>query len=83
MNDTTRRLRYALGALCDRYNTMIADKDTLDFRLGSSEPYGSTLNGTDAESAYLNESREVSEDLRTIIVEMMDVGRRIRDIEGF
>jgi hypothetical protein len=83
MNDTSRQLRHALGALCDRYNKMIADKDTLDFRLGSREPYGNTLNEVDAESAYLNESREVSDDLRTIIVEMIEVGRRIRDIEGF
>jgi len=83
MNDTSRQLRHDLGMLCDRYNKMIADKDTLDFRLGSREPYGNTLNDLDAESAYLSESREVSDDLRTIIVEMMDVGRRIRDIEGF
>jgi hypothetical protein len=83
MNDTSRQLRHTLGALCERYNTMIADKDTLDFRLGSPQPYGDTLNEVDAESAYLSESRGVSDDLRTIIVEMMDVGRRIRDIEGF
>jgi hypothetical protein len=83
MNDTSRQLRYALGALCDRYNSMIADKDTLDFRLGSREPYGNTLNEVDAESAYLSESRGVSDDLRSIIVEMMDVGGRIRDIERF
>lgn len=83
MNDTSRHLRYALGTLCDRYNKMVADKDTLDFRLGSREPYGNTLNAVSAESAYLSESRDVSDDLRTIIVEMMDVGRRIRDIEKF
>jgi hypothetical protein len=83
MNDTSRELRYALGTLCDRYNTMISNKDTLDFRLGSPKPYGHTSNEVDAESAYLTESREVSDDLRTLIVEMMDVSRRIRDIEGF
>jgi hypothetical protein len=83
MNDTSRQLRYTLGALCDRYNTMIADKDTLDFRLGSPEAFGGTVNGIDAESAYLSESREVSDDLRTIIVEMIDIGQRIRDSEGF
>jgi hypothetical protein len=83
MNDTSRQLRNALGALCERYNTMLADKDTLDFRLGSPEPYGITLNEVDAESAYLGESRDVSDDLRTIIVEMVDVAGRIRDIEGF
>jgi hypothetical protein len=83
MNDTSRQLRYALGVLCDRYNTMIADKDTLDFRLGSPEAYGDTANDVDAEGAYLNESRDVGNDLRTIIVEMIDIGERIRDIEGF
>lgn len=83
MNDTSRQLRYALGALCERYNTMVADKDTLDFRLGSDEPYGDTLNDVNAESAYLSESRGVSDDLRTIIAEMIDIGQRIRDIEGF
>ncbi|HLI96598.1 MAG TPA: hypothetical protein VKT72_11000 [Candidatus Baltobacteraceae bacterium] len=83
MNDTSRRLRDALGTLCDRYNTMVADKDTLDFRLGSPEPYGKTVNEVDAESAYLSDSHEVSDDLRAIIIEMMDVGRRIREIEGF
>ena len=83
MNDTSRELRYALGTLCDRYNTLIADKDTLDFRLGCREPYGDTVNEVDAGSAYLSESRDVSDDLRAVIVEMMDLGRRIRDIEGF
>jgi hypothetical protein len=83
MNDTSRQLRYALGTLCDRYNKMIADKDTLDFRLGSREPYGNTSNEVDAESAYLRESRDVSDDLRAIMIEMSDVARRIREIEGF
>jgi hypothetical protein len=83
MNDTSRQLRYALGALCDRYNTMIADKDALDFRLGSPQPYGHTVNALDAEAAYLSESRDVSNDLRSVIVEMIEIGQRIRDIEGF
>ena len=83
MNDTSRRLRYALGVLCDRYNTMIADKDALDFRLGSPEPYGHTAGDVDAEAAYVNESQDVSSDLRAVIVEMIDLGERIREIEGF
>jgi hypothetical protein len=83
MNDTSRQLRYALGELCDRYNTMIADKDTLDFRLGSPEAYGDTTNDVDAEQAYVNESRDVGNDLRTVILEMIDISERIRDIEGF
>jgi hypothetical protein len=83
MNDTSRQLRYALGALCERYNSMIADKDTLDFRLGSPQPYGHTARSLDAEGAYEAESASVSSDLRGVIVEMIDVGQRIRAIEGF
>lgn len=83
MNDTSRELRYALGALCERYNSMIADKDTLDFRLGSPQPYGDTLGNLDAEGTYQAESSSVSSDLRGVILEMIDVGQRIRAIEGF
>jgi hypothetical protein len=83
MNDTSRRLRHELGELCERYNTMIADKDALDFRLGSPQPYGETVGNLDAGEAYLRESRSVSSDLRAVIVEMLDIGRRIREIEGF
>lgn len=83
MNDTSRRLRYSLGVLCDRYNTMVADKDTLDFRLGSREPYGETVHNVDAEQAYRRESRAVSNDLRAVIVEMVDVAQEIRRIEDF
>lgn len=83
MNDTTRELRYALGTLCERYNALIADKDTLDFRLGSQEPYDETVQGVNAEHAYEDESHRVSGDLRALIAEMVDIGQRIRTIEGF
>jgi hypothetical protein len=83
MNDTSRQLRYRLGDLCERYNAMVADKDALDFRLGSPESYGETLQGIDAEGAYLRESRGVSGDLRTVIIEIVEIGQRIRSIEGF
>lgn len=83
MNDQSRELRYALGALCDRYNMMIADKDTLDYRLGSPHPYDETTREVDPEAVYVDESRTVSDDLRSIIVEMIDLGERIRAIEGF
>ena len=83
MNDTSRTLRYALGDLCERYNKMVADKDVLDFRLGSDEPYGQTIRDVDAQEAYLTESRDTSGELRTVIVEMTEIGRRIREIEGF
>lgn len=83
MNDTSRQLRYALGVLCERYNSMIADKDTLDFRLGSPDAFGQTLGGLDAEKAYLDESGAVSGDLRALIVEIMETAQRIRAIESF
>jgi len=83
MNDRSRQLRYALGTLCERYNSMIADKDTLDFRLGSPERYAETAGTIDAEEVYVRESAGVSNDLRSLIVEMIDVAQRIRDIEGF
>ncbi|HKU68535.1 MAG TPA: hypothetical protein VJP85_12230 [Candidatus Baltobacteraceae bacterium] len=62
---------------------MIADKDALDFRLGSPEPFDETVSGIDAECAYEDESRDVSGDLRAIIVQMVDLGQRIREIERF
>lgn len=83
INDESRELRYALGMLCERYNSMIADKDTLDYRLGSPEPYDETSRNVDPEEAYLVESRAVSVDLRSLIVEMIETAQRIRSIEGF
>ena len=83
MNDTSRRLRYELGVLCERYNSMIADKDALDFRLGSPEPFGETVGNLDAEKAYLKESGAVSSDLRAVIVEIGEIAQRIRAIESF
>lgn len=83
MNDESRGLRYRLAALCERFNAMIADKDALDYRLGSREPYQDTLHGVSAEEAYEGASHAVSSDIRTIIVEMIEIGERIRAIEGF
>ncbi len=83
MNDTSRKLRYQLGMLCERYNAMIADKDTLDFRLGSHEPYDVTTESVTAERVYEVESHGISDEIRQLIVEMVDVGQRIREIERF
>lgn len=83
MNDESRELRYRLGALCELYNAMVVDKDTLDYRLGSNEPYGETVHGVNAERAYEGASKQVGSDLRSLIVEMTEVGKRIREIEGF
>lgn len=83
MNDESRELRYRLGSLCERYNAMIADKDTLDYRLGADEPYDATLHSVNPEVVYEGASHEVSGELRTLIVEILDIGRRIREIERF
>jgi hypothetical protein len=83
MNDESRELRYRLGSLCERYNAMIVDKDTLDYRLGSNEPYGETAHGVNAEQAYEGASKNIGSDLRSVIIEMVEIGKRIRDIEGF
>ena len=83
MNDESRELRYRLGALCERYNAMIADMDTLDYRLGSNEPYDTTVHDVNAEAVYEGASRTVSGELRMVIVEILDIGKRIREIERF
>lgn len=83
MNDASRELRYRLGTLCERYNAMIADKDTLDYRLGSHEPYEDTAHDLKAERAYERASHTISADLRALITEMIDVAQRIRAIEDF
>jgi hypothetical protein len=83
MNDESRELRYQLGTLCEQYSHMVADKDTVDFRLGSPEPYSPTEQGIDAEGVYEQESHTVTSELRDLITRMEDVVRRIRSIEGF
>lgn len=62
---------------------MIADKDALDFRLGSPEPFGETTGAVDAETVYAEASGTVSGNLRSLIVELMETAERIRAIEGF
>lgn len=62
---------------------MIADKDALDFRLGSPEPFGETTGAVDAENVYAEASGTVSRNLRALIVEMVEIAGRIRAIEGF
>jgi len=84
MNAKSRALRYELGSFCDRYKAMLADKDTLDIRLGSDEPYedGSMPVGG-AERAYEDASESASADLRQLIVQIVEIGQRIRAIESF
>ncbi len=83
MNDESRALRHQLRELCDAYNVLVADKDTLDFRLGSHDEYAVTTEPVDAESVYEGESHAVSAELRDTIVKMIDVAQRIRTIERF
>ena len=83
MNDESRALRLSLGELCSAYNELLADKDTLDFRLGSPEPYGESEPGTDPQRVYEAESKSLSNELRDIVIKIIETGQRIRGIEGF
>jgi hypothetical protein len=84
MNDKSRALRYELVSLCDRYNAMLADKDTLDTRLGSDEPYeDGSMSAGGAQRAYEDASESASADLRQLIVQIVEIGQRIRAIESF
>lgn len=83
MDDESRALRQSLADLCGAYNELTADKDTIDFRLGSREPYGKAEPGIDPEHIYETESKSLSDEIRNIIIEMIDAGQRIRGIEGF
>jgi hypothetical protein len=83
ITDDSRALRHRLGSLCLQYNALFADKDTIDFRLGSPEPYVETEHDTSAEAIYEAESHSLTADLRSLIVELMEVAQRIRGIEDF
>lgn len=83
ITDDSRTLRHQLGSLCLRYNTLFADKDALDFRLGSPDPYMETENNLDPEPIYETESLTLTADLRSLIVELLDVAQQIRAIERF
>lgn len=83
MTDESRALRQSLAELCDAYNELVADKDTLDFRLGSREPYAEAEPGTDPERIYESESKSLSDELRGTVIKMIETGQRIRSIEGF
>ncbi len=83
MNDESRRLRHQLAELCDVYNVLVADKDTIDFRLGSREEYAVATEPMDAEAVYEDESHSVSAELRDTIIKMIEVAQRIRKIERF
>lgn len=83
MNDESRALRQCLAELCAAYNELLADKDTIDFRLGSPEPYGKAEPGIEPERIYEAESKSLSNELRNVVIRMLESGERIRSIEGF
>ena len=83
MSDRSRALRQTLGDLCSAYNERLADKDTVDFRLGSPEPYTTPEPGTQPERVYEAESESLSDELRTIVINIIETGQLIRNIEGF
>ena len=83
MNDESRALRLELAKVCDSYNELIADKDTVDFRLGSREPYAEARPGIDPEHVYELESKSLSDDLRETLIKMIEFGKRIKKLERF
>ena len=83
MNDESRALRQELGELCDSYNLLLADKDTIDFRLGSQKPYLEAKPGVDPEHVYEVESQSLGNDIRAIVVKVIGIAQRIRSLEGF
>ena len=83
MNDHSRALRNELAELCDSYNDLLADKDTIDFRLGSQEPYAEARPGINPEHVYELESQSLGSDIRSVVVRVIGVAQRIRSLEGF
>lgn len=83
MNDESRALRQSLADLCLAYIELLADKDTIDFRLGSPKAFGKAEQGIDPERIYEAESKSLSNELRRVVMRMLESGQRIRSIEGF
>lgn len=72
MNDESRALRHELAELCDRYKDLVADKDTIDFRLGSQE-YVEARPGIDPEHVYEVESQSLGYNIRSVVVRVMEL----------
>jgi|GEM_PF-2418380 len=83
MIDESCALWQELTELCDCYNALIADKDAIDFRLGSGEPYPESRSGINPEHAYEVESESLGDDIRETVTKMIEVGQRIKRLEGF
>jgi hypothetical protein len=82
MNDESRALRQELAELCESFNDLLADKDTIDFRLGSQEPYAQAKPGIDPGHVYEVESQSLRKDIRSVVFDVMGVVRRIRSLES-
>lgn len=81
INDESRALRRELTELYDSYNGLVADKDAIDFRLGSREPYAEVRPGIDSEDVYEVESELLRDDIRDTVIKIMDVRDRIKRLE--
>lgn len=81
MNDESRALRKELTKLYDSYNGLVADKDAIDFRLGSREPHAEARPGIDPEHVYEVESESLRDDIRDTVIKIMAVGDRIKGLE--
>ncbi len=74
ITDQSRALRLELGSLCEQYNALLADKDALDFRLGTDNSYDDgTMSPGGAKRAYEHESKSTSAELRTLIVKLVEI----------
>jgi hypothetical protein len=82
MNDESGVLREELTKLYDSYNGLVADKDAIDVRLGSREPYAEARPGIDLGHVYEVESKSLVDDIRETVIKMMEVGDRLKGLEG-
>jgi len=83
ITDESRALRHHLLEICSTYCIHHADKDAVDFRLGSPEPYEETAADMNPEAVYETESFAISHDVRAIIIRLMDIAQEIRRLEEF
>ena len=81
ISDELRALRREITKLYDSYNGLVADKDTIDFRLGSREPYAEVRPGIDSEHVYEVESELLRDDIRDTVIRIMDVRDRIKSLK--
>ncbi len=81
ISDELRALRREITKLYDSYNGLVADKDAIDFRLGSREPYAEAGPGVDPKRVYEAESESLRDDIRDTVIKIMHVTDRIKGLE--